>query len=475
MKTTTVGNRNSCMLHGAVQTIKSIEGAVPIIHSTSGCGVQQYAGVSGLSGNGGSGYTGGLGIPSTNFLERQVVFGGSSRLREQLKNTVKIKDGDFYVVLTGCTPELVGDDVPAMTKELQEQQYKAIHISTPGFKGSVHNGYTAALTGLLRQFGKIAGTDGDQQPARKNDRLVNLLGIIPEQDVFWRGNLKGLKDSLKGIGADANVLFGPEADAQEWTTIFNAALNVSFSAHSLEVCEWLESNAGIPYVHFDGYPVGAQQTGELLRCIGKQLDLEQEKVEAWIARKENSERYYILQFLDAYYKYGFQKRFALVGDSAAVLGPARFLTDPLGLLPSLIVVTDDLPQQVRDSIVVQWKEWQPDTEARIVFESDAKIIEELLIAEEIELLLGSSIERRAAERKGIPFVPVSFPLAERIVLTKGYAGFDGAFTLLEDVGDGILSNAGSDRDEQGTNPQPAFSGIGGEIQLQENEIERMRV
>lgn len=75
MGNTTAGNRNSCMLHGAVQTIKSIEGAVPIIHSTLGCGVQQYAGISSLSGGGGSGYTGGLGLPSTNFLERQVVFG----------------------------------------------------------------------------------------------------------------------------------------------------------------------------------------------------------------------------------------------------------------------------------------------------------------------------------------------------------------------------------------------------------------
>ncbi|BCG61083.1 nitrogenase component 1 [Paenibacillus sp. URB8-2] len=464
MGNTTAGNRNSCMLHGAVQTIKSIEGAVPIIHSTLGCGVQQYAGISSLSGGGGSGYTGGLGLPSTNFLERQVVFGGSSRLREQLKNTVKIKEGDFYVVLTGCTPELVGDDVPAMTKELQEQQFKAIHVSTPGFKGSVHNGYTAAVTGILRQFDKLA------VPASvKNSRLVNLFGIIPEQDVYWRGNLKGLKDSLEGIGADVNVLFGPDADKGEWTTLFNAALNVSFSSHSLPICEWLERNAGIPYVHFDGYPVGALQTGEWLRCIGKQLDLDQEKVEAWIGLKEQKERYYIVQFLDAYYKYGFQKKFALVGDSAAVLGTARFLTDPLGLLPSLIVSTDDIPQPARSAIVRQWNERQPGSEARIVFESDAKAIEELVISEDIELLLGSSIERRAAERKGIPFIPVSFPVADRIVLTKGYAGFDGAFTLLEDLGSGILSvdsahllyqtDAGSEKNEQGADQKPALSGI----------------
>lgn len=457
-------NRNSCLLHGAVQTIKAIVGAVPIIHSTSGCGVQQYLGVSSLSGGGGSGYTGGLGLPSTNFLEKQVVFGGTSRLREQLKNAVKIKQGDFYAVLTGCTPELVGDDVPAMTKELQDQQYPAIHISTPGFKGSVHHGYTAAWTGILRQFDKLGAPEGP-----RNGRLVNLFGIIPEQDVFWRGNLKELKDALEIIGAKANVLLGPDAEDREWATLFQASLNVSFSAHSLEVCEWLERHAGIPYVHFEGYPVGALQTGEWLECIGKQLDLDPETVREAVFRKERRERRLILQTADAYYRFGFQRRFAIVGESASVLGQARFLADPLGLLPVLIVITDEPPEAARGAILAGWEDRVPDSGADIVFESDAKRIEELLLAKDIELLLGSSIERRTAGRKGVPFVPVSFPLAEELVLAKALAGFEGALTLLEETGRAIISiraaaNRGTEEDKEEeedghrADSQPAFSG-----------------
>ncbi|MNM15779.1 Nitrogenase molybdenum-iron protein beta chain [compost metagenome] len=466
MGQTTAGNRNSCLLHGALQTIRAIEGAVPIIHSSAGCGVQQYLGGSTLSGNGGSGSGGGLSVPSTNFLERQVVFGGTSRLREQLKNTVKIKAGDFYAVLTGCTPELVGDDVPAMTKELQEQQVHAIHLGTPGFKGSVHNGYTAALLGILRQYDKLGVTEGE-----RNGRLVNLFGVIPEQDVHWRGNLAGLKLSFEDAGAEVNVIFGPDAARKEWAALRQASLNVSFSVHSLEICEWLERHAGIPYVHFDGYPVGVAQTGGVLRCVLNQLDLEPDALETQIKAQERRERYYIREQADAYYRYGFQKRLAVVGDSAAAISQARFLADPLGLLPVLIVITDNLPESAQERIVHGWQERHSGLETRIVFETDGQLIEELLLEEDIELLLGSTIERKTAERKGIPFIPVSFPVAEELVLTRGFAGFGGGIALLETAGSGIIRFAeirrelephqimkGDARDEQGAHPKPAFSG-----------------
>ncbi|MBW4080715.1 nitrogenase component 1 [Paenibacillus sp. S150] len=426
-------NRNSCMLHGAVQTVKSITGAVPVIHSTSGCGVQQYVGVSSLSGNAGSGDTGGLGLPSTNFLERQVVFGGTSRLREQLKNTVKVKSGDFYVVLTGCTPELVGDDVPAMTKELQEQSYKAVHISTPGFKGSVHQGYTAAVLGILRQFDKLSAVLSE-----RDTRRVNIFGVIPEQDVFWRGNLRGLQNGFAEIGAEANVLFGPGSSLDEWSRIFSASLNLSFSVHSLEICKWLEQQAGIPYLHFDGYPVGAWQTAQLLRSAAEKLELDGRKLEESIARNLNEERYYILQLLDAYYRYGFQKSFALIGDSSIVSGLLQFLVDPLGLIPRIIVLTDDLPRDTQASLSKSWTGLSAGSTLEIIFEQDGQKIEELVLRSGIGLLIGSSIEQSAAQRLNIPFLPVSFPVADRTVLNKGYAGFTGGLTLLEDLGSVII-------------------------------------
>ncbi|MBY9079156.1 hypothetical protein KIH86_22335 [Paenibacillus sp. HN-1] len=445
----TAGNRNSCLLHGALQTIRAIEGAVPVTHSTAGCGVQQYLEGSTLSGKGGSGNGGGLSISSASFLERQVMSGGTSRLREQPKNTVKIKAGDFCAVPTGCTPELVGDDVPAaMIKELQEQQVHAIHLGTPGFKDSVHDGYSAVLLGILRQYDKLGVSAGV-----RNGRLVNLFGVIPEQDVYWRGNLQALKLSFEDVGAEVNVIFGPDAERREWAALRQAALNVSFSVHSLDICEWLERHAGIPYVRFDGYPVGVAQTGEVLSCVLRQLDLEPDALEAKIKDQERLERYYIREQADAYYRYGFQKRLAVVGDSASAINQSRFLAGPLGLLPVLIIITDDLPQAMQERILHDWRErQQPGFETRIVFESDGQLIEKLLLKEDIELLLGSSIERKTAERKGIPFIPLSYPVAEELMLTRGFAGFGGGIALLENVGCGIIRFA----EIRSCNPCPLY-------------------
>ncbi|MEI7789062.1 MAG: nitrogenase component 1, partial [Chlorobiaceae bacterium] len=132
------GSRNSCALHGALQVIEAIEGVVPVIHSTAGCGVQHFLGVNRL--NAGADRFGGPPVSNSNISEKHVVFGGSSRLREQLKNTVKIVEGDLYVIVTGCSTEMVGDDIPAMTKEGRDQDFQVIYANTPGFRGDVHLG-----------------------------------------------------------------------------------------------------------------------------------------------------------------------------------------------------------------------------------------------------------------------------------------------------------------------------------------------
>jgi nitrogenase molybdenum-iron protein beta chain len=89
VKSTIKNPRNGCALHGALMTASAIRGVTPIVHSSSGCAVQNY-----LSGHSAA-RLGGLEVPGTNVLEKQVIVGGGSRLREQIKNTVKVMDGSL--------------------------------------------------------------------------------------------------------------------------------------------------------------------------------------------------------------------------------------------------------------------------------------------------------------------------------------------------------------------------------------------
>ncbi len=60
---------------------------------------------------GDSGYLNPQTYPCTNIGETEVVFGGEGKLEKVIENSLKVMDGDLFVVLSGCTTEIVGDDI----------------------------------------------------------------------------------------------------------------------------------------------------------------------------------------------------------------------------------------------------------------------------------------------------------------------------------------------------------------------------
>jgi nitrogenase molybdenum-iron protein beta chain len=105
--------RVSCSLGGGLGVVGAIHRAVPIIHAGPGCGLQASIGTQ-------IDYLGGgTGCPSTNTYEKEVIFGGEQRLRETIQGTLDVIDGDVYVVLSGCTAGIIGDDVQGVIAELK--------------------------------------------------------------------------------------------------------------------------------------------------------------------------------------------------------------------------------------------------------------------------------------------------------------------------------------------------------------------
>lgn len=133
--------RYSCALGGALSTLRAISRAIPIIHASSGCGHNLYNATNSGSAYLGGGYCGSSSLPSTNVIEKDIVFGGEKRLKEQIENTLKIMDGDIYVVVTGCMVEMIGDDVEAVVKDFAGAEKPVISAPTPSFKGNSYYGY----------------------------------------------------------------------------------------------------------------------------------------------------------------------------------------------------------------------------------------------------------------------------------------------------------------------------------------------
>ncbi|MFL0195278.1 nitrogenase component 1 [Clostridium sp. WILCCON 0269] len=419
-------SRNSCALSGALQTVENIEKAVPIVHSTAGCAVQQYLGVNKVSGNRGSGYTGGIQVSSSNVIEKQVIFGGTSRLREQIKNTIKVLDADLYVVLSGCATELVGDDIPAMTKEAQEQRYPVINVQTPGFKGDIHYGYEITVRTLIEQLPKIYDISSKRQK-----ELVNIFGIIPNQDVFWQGNLFELKRILESIGLKVNTLLGFQQDIAKWQQIPNAGLNLVFSSRGIKAVEYLKDKYNIPYLNFNSLPVGFN-TGSFIKKVGKQLNIDKKVLDEFIKAEENRLNYYLENIADFYYEYNLQKEFAVVSESNLALGVSGFLEE-LGLIPKTIIITDNPEDIYKEHLRKEIGNFLSSQEVELYFEEDQGRINKIIENSEIELILGSSLENEIAGKINVPIHHISFPIWDSVVLDKTYMGYKGAVTLLEDI------------------------------------------
>ena len=73
-----------------------------------------------------------------------------------------------------------------------------------------------------------------------------------------------------------------------------------------------------------------------------------------------------------------------------------------------------------------------------MFSEDAGEIDDLLSASQADLILGSSLERSVADKLDATFLPISFPIANRLILNRSYAGYEGGLTLIEDLGSAIL-------------------------------------
>ena len=425
-------DRNGCALHGAVKAISAVEGLVPVLHASAGCGLGARFPENTLAGSL-AGTAGWQETSGTNLLEKHVVFGGTSRLREQIKNTVKVLKGDLYVVATGCVPEVVGDDVPAMVKEAREQQFPVIGISTPGFKGNGWHGAATAIRQVLEQLPTL-----QDLPVAKDAGLVNLLGIAPGLDPFWEGDLLELEAALAPLGLRAQRLFGIGQKTSDWKNAKNASLSVVLSPWGLEAARFLEQRDGIPFLDFGFIPVSSRDVGLLLAKVSEALGLAPEAATHLALAEDRKLRYYLRKAAPTWLSGEFQRRTAIVAGSAAAVGLSRLLSGTLGQIVTTVVITDNPPEDSRASLVQHIRDASEGIEIDVSFTESSVDVLRALSSARPELVLGSSLERLWSIESGAALVEVSAPLREELVLDQSLAGTRGALSVTTSISRALL-------------------------------------
>ena len=427
---------------GASHTVSAIPGAIPIVHCGPGCADKQFMNVAFYNGFQGGGYGGGAVVPSTNFSEKEVVFGGAERLHELIESSLKIMDADLFVVLTGCIPDIVGDNVSAVVGEFQKQGVPIVAAETGGFHGNNFIGHETVMKAIVDQYvGDYSGP--------KEQGTMNVFSLIPYQNTFWRGDLAELKRILKGIGLKVNILFGSGSKGvSEWKSIPKAQFNLVASPWlGLSTVEHLEEKYDQPFLHLPTIPIGAKETSTFLRHVADFAGLNKNLVEKFIKDEEDAYYRYLEDFSDFYAEYwwGLPATYATVGDSAYNLALNRFLVNQLGLIPVKQIITDNPPEQYRDFIRNQYCHLAADVSAEAEFEEDGYVINEKLrhtdFGHKPPIIFGTTWERDLAKELKGSIIEVGFPASYEVVLNRSYIGYRGALSLLEKIFTTVVSSS----------------------------------
>lgn len=432
--------RYSCAL-GAMQSVVAIKKGVPILHSGPGCGNK----IGKLLAQG-EGYAGGSTIPCTNAEEKEVVFGGERKLKNVIEGSLKVIDADIYVVMTGCTSAIVGDDVESVVREFQEDDKPVVYVEGGGFKSNNYVSHSKVVNAIIDQY-----VDKHKNNKGIIKGLVNLFATIPYQDPYWNGNLEELKKLLEAIGLKVNVLFGNESQGmEEWNTIPNAEFNILVNSWAgLDIVKHLEKKYKTPYFHFPYLPIGGIETSRFLRGVAEFAHIDNEKVEAFINKEEEKYYAHIEKMADFMleFRYGIPRRVYSIADSTYALGFTKFLLNELGIIPAKQFIVDNTPEKYEEKIREEFKNISEYKErnVEVEFNPDAGYAE-IKIEEDFKensdkraLILGSGWDKELASRINADLLIVSVPVSYRLIMNCRYAGYEGGLRVIEDIYDRVLS------------------------------------
>jgi len=432
--------RFSCAL-AAQHTVLAIPRAVPIAHCGPGCVAKTFA-FSGIgAGHNGEGYAGGGTVTCTNTNEHDVVFGGVEKLKKFINGALKVLKADLYVVMSGCTAGIIGDDVEQIAVEFTEGGAPVVGVDTSGFRGNSYVGHDLVLNGIIKQFVDKSGTE-----VKVRKGLVNVFASVPPQHPFWRGDLEEIKRILELIGLEVNILFGSgSAGVSEWRDIPNAEFNIVLSSWVGEsAAKLLKTKYEKPYLHIPYIPMGAAATSRALREIAAFAGIESDKVEKIIEREEKRFYNYFISLTDFFadFRNSIPYELYVVSDSSYAIGVSDFLVNELGFSPEGIYITDSPGDSAKKRILETFSKLGDEFADKIIFEDDGGIIQsdikKRLNGSKRAAIFGSLWEDSLADETGNISYHLSLPLSNDIITNRSFAGYNGGIRLIEELYAGIF-------------------------------------
>ena len=308
------------------------------------------------------------------------------------------------LVGASCTAELIQDDPGGLAAALK-LPVPVVALELPSYQRKENWGAAETFYQLVRALCPVSSTQpstssATPRPARQADRApsCNLLGATA-LGFRHRDDVAEICKLLGQLGITINVVAPMGASAADLARLGDADFNVLLYPEVAETTAgWLRRNHGQPYTTV--MPIGMGATRDFVQEVATLAGLDAAPL---LARFEDlgARAPWYARSVDSTYLTG--KRVFVFGDASHVVAAARVAATELGFtVVGLGTYSREFARPVRDAAKLYG------VEALI---TDDYLVVEAHIAElQVELVLGTQMERHIAKRLGVPCAVISAPV-----------------------------------------------------------------
>ena len=327
-----------------------------------------------------------------------------------------------------CTAELIQDNPGSLAMGMG-LSIPIVPLELPSYSKKENWGAAETFYQLVRTLLLERSKSREDRPIRDGRRpRVNLLGgtILGFR---CRDDIAEVTKLLQSVGVDVHVSAPLGAEPDDLKRLPDADANVClYPEIALTTCSWLQRTFQMPTI--STVPIGVGATRDFIAEVGRvlQIDvsavLDGETPGAASLGSSQSRMPWYSRSVDATYLTG--KRVFIFGDGTHVVAAARIASEELGFkVVGLGTYSREMARDVKACAA------KYDVTALIT--DDYLDVERTVAELQVELVLGTQMERHIAKRLGVPCSVISTPIHVQDVPARysPQMGFEGANVIFD--------------------------------------------
>jgi len=216
---------------------------------------------------------------TSDFQERDIVYGGDKKLEKLLKEANELFPlCKGLSILSECPVGLIGDDINAVAKRMEKELGKiVIPCNCEGFRGVSQSLGHHISNDSIRDF-VIGKRQFDQEPGPYDIALIGDYNI--------GGDVWAAQPILEEMGLNVKAVWTGDGEIEKIASTYQVKLNVIHCYRSMNyMCKVMEEKWGIPWIEYNFF--GPTKIAESIRAIADRFDdTIKEKAEAVIAKHQ---------------------------------------------------------------------------------------------------------------------------------------------------------------------------------------------